>query len=185
MTVVNERSGVKKKQSLKRTNSDLRTLFVSGLKNSVSKSEIRNYFIGCIKVTIKQNRATPHLKYDEDPLTNYHYLSFRYAFVLHRTSREAQRHLQQPTNHRILGPECRVEYAGNQPNYSNNYQSCDNKRILVSRIPENVSGDELRCLFVDSHMINYYPAQIIHRAIPTIPTNLKKKILPGYDQLAL
>lgn len=185
VTVADERSDVKKKQSPKRTNDDLRTLFVSGLKNSVSKNDMRNYFIGCTKVTVKQNRATPHLKYDIHAIITYHYLSFRYAFVLHRTSREAQRNLQRPINYCLLGPECRLEYAGNRSNNPSNPQSYEGKRILVSGIPENVSTDDLHRLFVNSHAIDYYPPRVTHRTTMMIPANCKTKILLGYDQLAL
>jgi len=62
ITTGNEPHSNEKTQRFNRTVSHCKTLFVSGLKNDVSNNHIRNHFIGCVKVTIKQNRATPHLK---------------------------------------------------------------------------------------------------------------------------
>lgn len=156
-------------------------MFVADLKNSVRKTDIRNHFSGCTKVTVKQNRATLHHKYDTDAVVTDQYLLFRYAFVLHRTNREAQRNLQRPINYRLLGPECRIEYANGRSNDPNNHQSSDNKRLLVKQIPENVSQHELRRVFVGSHAIHYYPARVIRRPDTMTPVKCETKILSGYD----
>jgi hypothetical protein len=50
-------------QALNQTIHNRRILFVSGLRSDVTKANIQSHFIGCKKVTIKQYRTTPHLKY--------------------------------------------------------------------------------------------------------------------------
>ena len=40
-----------------------KTLLIFGMKNDVTKNDIYNHFVGCKKVTIKQSRLPPYLKY--------------------------------------------------------------------------------------------------------------------------
>ncbi len=68
-TIMNKRSHAKKKQAINTTVNDCKTVFVSGLRSDVNTNDLRNYFTGCIKVTIKQCRARSHLKYATDAPT--------------------------------------------------------------------------------------------------------------------
>lgn len=42
------------------------TLFISGMRNEVTKADICRHFVGCAKVTIKQSYLPPHLKYSNN-----------------------------------------------------------------------------------------------------------------------
>jgi RNA recognition motif-containing protein len=46
----------------KRKKNCRKTLFLSGLKNSVKKNDILEHFIGSIKVTFKQSKTNENLK---------------------------------------------------------------------------------------------------------------------------
>lgn len=65
-TTSNEVTYVKKKQTLDQTLNNRKTLYVSGLKRTVTTEDIRKHFTNCIKVTMKQHRTTPQLKYDRN-----------------------------------------------------------------------------------------------------------------------
>ncbi len=65
-----KRSHAKKEQAINQTVNDRKTLFVSGLRSDVNKNDLRSYFIGCTKVTLKQCRARSHLKYATDAPIN-------------------------------------------------------------------------------------------------------------------
>jgi hypothetical protein len=56
---------------------------------------------------------------------------------------------------------------------------------MVSRIPENVSENDLHRLFVGCRTVKYYPARNIQPATMMTQTRNKNKILLGYEQLAL
>jgi hypothetical protein len=159
---------------------------VSGLRNDVKISDIRRHFTGCTKVTIKRHRIIPHLKYAIHILFTtvlIQYLFLRYAVIRHRTFQEAECNLQRAVNFNLLGPECRVEYAHDRSTFSNNHQSCEKKKVVVSRIPENVSENELRRLFGNCHILRYRPARTVHLAATTTHTNRNSKILLGYKHL--
>ncbi|CAF1553607.1 unnamed protein product, partial [Adineta ricciae] len=162
-TVVNKRNPIKQ-QNFNESKNSYKTLFVSGLKRSVSIRDIYSYFNGCIRVTIKPNRSVPHLKY---------------AFVDYHTSEQAQHGLYQRVDRSLLGHECRVEYAICQPNISKNHQSIDNKKIVVTQIPENVSENDLRRLFRQCRILKYSPARFLHRPPTVTRTKCKDKILLG------
>ncbi|CAF3974889.1 unnamed protein product [Adineta steineri] len=95
-TTSNERNDHKKKRTLNQARNQHKALFVSGLRNNVSISDIRRHFTGCTEVTIKRHHARPHLKY---------------AVVCHRTCEEAEYNLQRPSNYCLLGSQYHVEYA--------------------------------------------------------------------------
>ncbi len=63
----------------------------------------------------------------------------RYAFIRHRTFRDAERNRQQPINYDLLGPKCRIEYANDHSAPFHNYGNFDNKTLMVRRIPNDVS----------------------------------------------
>jgi len=103
----------------------------------------------------------------------------RYAFILHRTSRDAESNLQRPIDFHLLGPHCQIEYADSRSALLRSRQSFDSKKLVVQQIPPNVSENDLRTLFANCHIITYCPAV----NIPLTPTMMKTKtnshILPG------
>ncbi|CAF0802090.1 unnamed protein product [Adineta steineri] len=132
---------------------DSRILFVSGLKNDVNKNNIRRHFVGCLNVTVKQYHTTPR---------------FKYAFITHRTAREAEVNLRRSIDLHLLGPACHIEYANKRTMGTSSQQSLGKKKILVRQIPPNVSENDLRQMFGNCHIEKYYPAAIIsHEATMT------------------
>lgn len=157
-------------------------MFVSGLKSDVSSNDLRNYFTGCKKITLKRCRATSYLQYCTNAycfIITLRFRVFRYAFVLHRTSRDAKHNLQRAINYNVLGPKCCIEYANNDPVSSYNYHSYDKKTIMVSRIPDNVCKNDLHRLFIGCRTIKYYPARYVHRTGTATVTKNKNKLLLG------
>jgi RNA recognition motif-containing protein len=96
----------------------------------------------------------------------------RYAFVVYHTFRDAEHNLRRPIDYDLLGPKCRIEYASYHSTVSDSRHSFDNKTLVVRRIPDNVSENDLRRLFVDCRSVNYYSAV-------TKATKSKNKILLG------
>lgn len=103
----------------------------------------------------------------------------RYAFIVHRTFRDAQYNLQQPIDYNVLGPKCYIEYANDYPASSYNYHNYDRKTIMVSRIPDDVSKNDLYRLFIGCRTIKYYSARYVHRAGTTMAIKNEKKLLLG------
>ncbi len=99
----------------------------------------------------------------------------RYAFISHRTFREAKQNLHRSMNFRLLGSQCRVEYANNSSNSNRNYQNFGKRKLMVARIPENVNEDHLHNLFNNCHILKYSPA----RSLTISDQTKKKKILWG------
>ncbi|UJR12825.1 hypothetical protein I4U23_016999 [Adineta vaga] len=95
-TTINRNNHLRRQNIVSRSIDDYKTLFVSGLKHSVNIKDIYKHFNGYVKVTLKQHHTTSNLKY---------------AFVLHRTSQDAESNLQRPIDFDLFGPKCRVEYA--------------------------------------------------------------------------
>jgi hypothetical protein len=98
----------------------------------------------------------------------------RYAFVYHRTCQEAERNLRLPINYQLFGPACDVEYANDCSTLCNNHQIFDNKKLIVRRIPENIDENDLHNLFINCHVLKYYPATMMKN-------KSKNKILTGYE----
>lgn len=144
-------------------------------------NDIRRHFTGCEKVTIKRYRITPDLKYTIKYIIFIliQLIFFRYAFVIHRTTRDAMRNLQRPIDFHIFGLECRVEYARNYSNLPHDQQNFDQKKIVVSHIPLNVYERDLQNLFVNCRVIEFCPARTIHPATTTARAEDKSKILRG------
>ncbi|CAF3700836.1 unnamed protein product [Adineta steineri] len=151
--IVSTQSHVRRSQIFDPVIHDSRILFVSGLKNDVNTNNIRHHFIGCLKVTTKQYCSTAHLKY---------------AFITHRTAREAEVNLRRSINVHLLGPACHIGYANKRTIRDSSQQSLNKKEILVHQIPPNVSENDLRQLFGNCHVEKYYSAAIIsHEATMT------------------
>ena len=158
------------------------TLFVSGLKSDVNTETIRRHFASCIKVTLKQYRTTSQLKYVIHGLfiaSLNQYLLSRYAFVFHRTSREARRNLLRPIDRYMFGSECRVEYARFRSAPTNVQESIDQNKVRVGQIPKNVSKNDLRRLFDNCHVVEYCPARTVHLSITTTEGKNTEQTLPG------
>jgi hypothetical protein len=107
----------------------------------------------------------------------------RYAFVFHRTSREAERNIQRPIDYySLLGRHCRVEYASDCSYLSNNQQPFNKKKISVTKIPLNVDKNDLSHLFPDGNILAYCPARSVHTSSTTTKTNNNNnKVLSGYE----
>ena len=104
----------------------------------------------------------------------------RYAFVVHRTSQDAKHNLSRPINHSLFGSECRIDYANDHIPRSLKCQYYSKNKIIVKKIPTEVSENDLRDLFgSECHILNYYPARYVRRisTVTTIPDQVK--ILTG------
>ncbi|CAF1545014.1 unnamed protein product, partial [Adineta ricciae] len=152
------------------TKNDHKTLFVSGLKKSVHKEDLRGHFPGCSNVIIKRYRNSSHLKY---------------ALITHITAQTAEINRRRPINFHLLGPQCRIEYADDNVSIRIRNQSYDCTTIVVERIPPNISDDDLRYLFPNCRIVKYYPAVVVStRALITTKTTNDKDILLGYAYIA-
>lgn len=109
----------------------------------------------------------------------------RYAFVYHRTSREAKYNLRRTTDLKLLGPECHVEYANRSLSLFNSNTILNSRKVVINRIPYNVTEDDIHHLFPTCRILKYSPARIINCTKKTKHTMDKQKILPGYEQLFL
>ncbi|CAF1044832.1 unnamed protein product [Adineta steineri] len=163
-TIANEQSNHEKETTSHQTSDDRRTLFVSSLRSNITLGDIRRYFTGSTRVIIKRHRTTPQ---------------FKYAFVFHRTSEEAERNLRRSEDDCFLGPQSCVEYARSRSSFSNNQQNFGKNKVEVSKIPENVSETDLRHLFDDCNVLKYYPARIVHQAAETTQTKRSSRISSG------
>ncbi|CAF0842182.1 unnamed protein product [Adineta steineri] len=164
-TTVNEQSHTAENRVQDSPKNDRKTLFVSGLKKDVCKDDVRRLFPGCSNVIIKRYRTTPHLKY---------------ALVTHCTSQTAEINRRRPINFHLLGPQCRIEYAGDSASVLSRNQSCDRKTIVVQRIPSNVSEADLYYLFPNCQILKYYPAVIVPAtALMTAKTTSNRDTLLG------
>ena len=53
---------ITKKRQLNQVENHQKTLFVSGLRADVKKSDISRHFIGCVKVTLKRSQMASRLR---------------------------------------------------------------------------------------------------------------------------
>jgi len=151
------------------------------MENEVTKTDIRNSFVGCRKVTIKQSHSPPYLKYANHYFIFYchQYLSYSYAFVLHRTNREAEYNRKRPIDYRRFGANCHIEYMRKNVNGSNVHQNSSKWNIVVKKIPENVTEECLRTLFMGCHSMIYIPARIVNKTNMKGTLDIKNKVLWG------
>jgi RNA recognition motif-containing protein len=66
MKQTTENRRTERNRNVYRTRSPSRTLIISGMRNDVTKADIKRHFEGCTKITIKQNYLPPYLKYDNN-----------------------------------------------------------------------------------------------------------------------
>jgi len=103
----------------------------------------------------------------------------RYAFILHRTCRDAESNLQRPIDFHLLGPQCQIEYADARSTLLRSGQSNDSKKVVVQKIPPNVTENDLRNLFPNCHIVAYCPAVNIPLKETMMKTKANSNILPG------
>ncbi|CAF1634277.1 unnamed protein product, partial [Adineta ricciae] len=159
---MNKQSYSKKKRSYCGAIHGRSTLFVSGLKNTVNKEDIRKQFPGCSDVTFKRYRKTSHLKY---------------AFITHCTPQAAEINRQRSISVHLFGSQHRIEYAGNNALVLNSNQNGDRKKVVIEQIPPGVSDHALQSLFPGCQIIEYHPAVGIFN---TTSIN-NSDILPGIE----
>lgn len=108
----------------------------------------------------------------------------RYAFVYHRTSKDATYNLQRPKDFKSLGPECHIEYANGRSMVVNNDQHINRRKLVINRIPLNITENDLRRMFANCRVLKYCPAYITKSASKMLDKQDKRKILPGYEECA-
>jgi hypothetical protein len=93
--------------------------------------------------------------------------------------KQAVCNLQRPIDHILLGQECQVNYAAHSSYLSTEYRHCDQKTILVRKIPENVTENDLRRLFTNCRISKYCPVRVVHRKTISTTVTDGTKILWG------
>lgn len=155
----------KKEKTLKRCIRERRTLFISGLHLDVHKRDLYRQFPGCVKVTVKRCRSAP---------------SSKYAFAVYRSHSSAKRDLHRSIDwHRLGGSGCHVEFATSRSHFANVDESDKRRKLAVTRIPENVTEDDLRQVFGSCHIIKYSPARRVQRSNESTQTKSADKVLTG------
>ncbi len=151
------------------------------MRNEVTHNDIRCHFVGCIKVTMKQSQLPPYLKYVNNYRLFYcnQYSILSYAFVLHRTARNAECNRRRPINRLIFGYNCHVEYANSPSHLFSEPQIAEIWNVTVRQIPENITEECLRNLFLGCHSMKYIPARVINNVKTTATSTTENKLLWG------
>ena len=100
----------------------------------------------------------------------------RYAFVLHKTAKAAARNFRRPINHTLLGSECNVEHASHNEPPLTRPRLHDKRTIVVKKIPQDVSENDLRRLFTNCHVLKYCPARTVLKKTVTIDPDRTKTL---------
>ncbi|CAF1205311.1 unnamed protein product [Adineta steineri] len=156
------------KNNLKNRKADLikngeKTLIVSGLRNDINQTDLFNYFAGSIQVILKQCQTSP----------------FKYAFILHGTIEEAKCNLSRSIDYIRLGSKCRIKSVDYSSSLPVDDQSYDKQTIAVTKIPENVSEDDLHRLFPSCRISKYCPPRTVRRKTVSTESSGKTKTLWG------
>ncbi|CAF1268535.1 unnamed protein product [Adineta steineri] len=162
--ITNTKNNVKKRKF----NEDInryKTLVVLRLRSDVSEIDLYHHFIGCIKVTLKPCKSETYLKY---------------AFIEHRTIKEAECNFKRPLNYLLFGSKSYVKYAGDSSSLPIGYRFDNERTIVVKNIPENVTEDDLRQLFINCSISKYCPSRKIHHTTLSASIMNKIKTLLGY-----
>ncbi|UJR10273.1 hypothetical protein I4U23_014480 [Adineta vaga] len=141
-----------------------RTLVASGLRSSINKLELHCYFINSVKVTIKQAVST----------------SDKYAFIVHKTIKDALHNFAQPIDYKFLGPKCRVKYIASPPSISTVHDSQYSRIVVVRNIPQHANETDLHRLFPNCSVERFDPARSIYRKNATANMANAYKILTGF-----
>ncbi|CAF1416946.1 unnamed protein product [Adineta ricciae] len=162
---INIEKSVDISQRIPESESMQRTLFVTGLKNNITRSQLKKCFPGCVKVVIKQSHEPPHLKY---------------AFLTHRSAATAKHNLTRRLNRSLLGCNCRVSYSVHRSLLSVINQTLCDRKIVVTGIPRSVDESDLQRLFGPCHIEKYIPARETRPATSLTPPTERLKVLTGY-----
>ncbi|CAF0811818.1 unnamed protein product [Adineta steineri] len=138
-------------------------LHLSNLNKQITKNDLRSYFINSTKVLLKQSRLPPYLNY---------------AFIFHRTNPQAEYNRKRAIKSSQFGSNCQIELVQNFSQLLNENQLNENWNIVVKKIPENVTENDLKKLFINTNEIKYTPAKIAQK----LSTN--HKILFGHAFLS-
>ncbi|CAF1240271.1 unnamed protein product [Adineta steineri] len=138
-------------------------LYLSNLNKQITKIDLRNYFIGSTKIIFKQSQLPPYLNY---------------AFIFHRTNLQAEYNRKRVISSLPFGSNCQIEFVKNLDELSNENKVNENWNIVVKKIPENVTENDLKNLFSNSNQIKYIPPKIVQKS------NRNQKILFGYAFLS-
>ena len=108
------------------------------------------------------------------------YINFySYAFVAHRTSVEAEYNRKQPIDYRLFGSDCSIEYIKKNDDRFNINENSNQWNIVVRQVPENVTEESLKSLFIDSHSMMYIPARRVTKIKSKDKSITENKILLG------
>ncbi|CAF1559809.1 unnamed protein product [Adineta steineri] len=138
-------------------------LYLSNLNKQITKNHLKNYFIGSTKIIFKQSQLPPHLNY---------------AFIFHHTNLQAEYNRKRAISSSPFGSNCQIEFVKNLEELSNENKVNENWNIVIKKIPENVTENDLKNSFSNSYQIKYIPAKIVQKS------NTNKKILFGYAFLS-
>ncbi|CAF1285200.1 unnamed protein product [Adineta steineri] len=138
-------------------------LHISNLHKQITKNDLRSYFIGSTKIILKPSRLASYLNY---------------AFIFHRTNLQAEYNRKRTIKSSQFGSNCQIEFVQNLSQFSNENELNENWNIVVKKIPENVTENDLKKLFFNSNRIKYIPARNIQKS------NTNQKILLGYAFLS-
>ncbi|CAF1367312.1 unnamed protein product [Adineta steineri] len=138
-------------------------LYLLNLNKKITKNDLRNYFIGSTKIILRQSELPPHVNY---------------AFIFHRTNLQAEYNRKRVINSLPFGSNCKIDFVKSLSQLSNENELNENWNIVVKKIPENGTENNLKIFFFNSNQIKYIPARIIQTS------NTKQKILFGYAFLS-
>ncbi|CAF1328965.1 unnamed protein product [Adineta steineri] len=161
---INTKNNIKKRKF----NEDInryKTLVVLGLRSDVNEIDLYRHFIGCIKVTLKPCKSETYLKY---------------AFIEHRTIKEAECNFKRSLNYLLFGSKCYMKYTGDSSSLPIGYRFDNERTIVVKNIPQNVTEDDLHQLFINCSISKYCPSRIVHHRTLSAPIMNKTKTLSGY-----
>ncbi|CAF1415028.1 unnamed protein product [Adineta steineri] len=138
-------------------------LHISNLNKQITKNDLRSYFIGSTKIILKPSRLPSYLNY---------------AFIFHRTNLQAEYNRKRTIKSSQFGSNCQIEFVQNLSQFSNENEFNENWNIVVKKIPENVTENDLKKLFFNSNRIKYIPTRNVQKS------NTNQKILLGYAFLS-
>ncbi|CAF1419359.1 unnamed protein product [Adineta steineri] len=138
-------------------------LHISNLNKQITKNDLRSYFIGSTKIILKPSRLPSYLNY---------------AFIFHRTNLQAEYNRKRTIKSSQFGSNCQIEFVQNLSQFSNENEFNENWNLVVKKIPENVTENDLKKLFFNSNQIKYIPARNVQKS------NTNQKILLGYAFLS-
>ncbi|CAF0905054.1 unnamed protein product [Adineta steineri] len=162
-TITNHKQFIMKKTNNQCKIDVKKILHLSNLNKQTTKNDLRSYFNNASKILLKQSRLPPYLNY---------------AFIFYRTNIQAEYNRKRAITSSQFGPNCQIEFVQNLSQLSNENELNENWNIVVKKIPENVTENDLKKLFFTSNEIKYIPARNVQKS------NTDQKILLGYAFLS-